>query len=93
MTVSKPDQSSGFFSFASFSPIGRIMSGGMATALTTIAFFSFAGMGDRAPARGRGTKVPAAWIASDHLSMVATILFAEKPQAANLAEGYSSDPL
>jgi endonuclease/exonuclease/phosphatase family metal-dependent hydrolase len=34
-----------------------------------------------------------AWIASDHLPMVATILFAEKPPAANPAEGISSDPL
>ena len=34
-----------------------------------------------------------AWIASDHLPMVATIFFAEKPQAASLAEGFSGDPL
>jgi endonuclease/exonuclease/phosphatase family metal-dependent hydrolase len=34
-----------------------------------------------------------AWIASDHLPMVATILFAEKHQDASLAEGYSGDPL
>jgi endonuclease/exonuclease/phosphatase family metal-dependent hydrolase len=32
-------------------------------------------------------------IASDHLPMVATVLLAGKPQAANLAEGFSSDPL
>ena len=32
-------------------------------------------------------------IASDHLPMVATVLFAGKPQAANPAEGFSSDPL
>jgi endonuclease/exonuclease/phosphatase family metal-dependent hydrolase len=34
-----------------------------------------------------------AWIASDHLPMVATILFAEKHQDASLAEGFSGDPL
>jgi endonuclease/exonuclease/phosphatase family metal-dependent hydrolase len=32
-------------------------------------------------------------IASDHLPMVATVRFAGKPQAANLAEGFSGDPL
>ena len=51
ITVSKRDRTSGSFPFASFSPIGKIMSGGMATALTAIAFFSFAGIGDRMPAR------------------------------------------
>lgn len=51
ITVSKPDRTSGSFPFASISPIGRIKCGGMATALTAIAFFSFAGIGDRMPAR------------------------------------------
>jgi endonuclease/exonuclease/phosphatase family metal-dependent hydrolase len=49
--MSKPERTSGFFSFASISPIGRIMNGGMAMSLTAIAFFSFAGIGDRMPAR------------------------------------------
>ncbi len=51
ITVSKPDRTSGSFPFATISPIGRIKCGGMATALTAIAFFAFAGMGDRMPAR------------------------------------------
>jgi endonuclease/exonuclease/phosphatase family metal-dependent hydrolase len=51
MAMSKPDRTSGFFSFASISPIGRIMNGGMAMFLMAIAFFSFAGIGDRIPAR------------------------------------------
>lgn len=33
-----------------------------------------------------------AWIASDHLPMVATVLIAGKPEAANPADGLSSDP-
>ena len=49
--MSKPERASGIFSFASISPIGRIMNGGLAVSLTAIAFFSFAGIGDRMPAR------------------------------------------
>lgn len=57
--VSTPDRTSWPFSHPSISPLGGIRSGSLALFLLAIGYFSFAGIGDRMPARypadlGRG---------------------------------------